>query len=231
MPISAHYLVTASIERGKNMYQHAGLLKQDMPDNHLYADVTKGKLDLMILRHMARRLHLTLYQLEAPVSAPQPLLYKLQERHGRTHRIVIYKYQELLLKRRLTFVGFISGKQKHLHASVIYAIQMVDRKLVQELVDIPGILSYSSLELRNGDWCNLVILSDANAKKQLKNTETHAYAAYELANNYYEWIRLHNGIMPQGLDHTEMVLQRTRRYFFQLAQQPPSVRELSYGLC
>jgi len=213
------------------MYQHDGLLKQDIPNNYMYADVTKGKLDLMVLRHMARRLHLTLRQLEEPVSPPHPLLYKLQERHGRTHRIVIYKYQELLLKRSLTFVGFISGKQKHIHASVTEAIQMVDRKLVQELVDIPGILSYSSLELRNGDWCNLVILNDANAKKHLKNTETHAYAAYELANNYYEWIRLHNGIMPQGLDHTEMVLQRTRRYYFDMAQQRPSVRELRYGVC
>jgi hypothetical protein len=212
------------------MNQHSGLLRQDLRDNSMYTDITKGKLDLMVLRHMARRLHLTLHQLEEPTS-PQPLLYKLQERHGRTHRIVIYRYQELLLKRSLNFVGFISGRQKHVHASIVDAIQTADRRLVQELVDIPGILSYSSLELRNGDWCNLVLLSDSNAKRHLKNTETHAYAAYELANHYYEWIRLHNGIMPYGLDHTEMILQKTRRYSFQLAQPRPDVRELSYGVC
>ena len=196
----------------------------------MYRDITKGKLDLMVLRHMARRLHLTLHQLEEPAPA-QPLLYKLQERHGRIHRIVIYKYQELLLKRSLNFVGFISGKQKHIHASVVDAIQMIDGRLVQELVHIPGILSYSSLELRNGDWCNLVLLSDTDAKRQLKNTETHTYAAHELANHYYEWIRLHNGIMPHGLDHTEMILQKTRRYTFHLEPSRPTVRELSYGVC
>ena len=212
------------------MKQSSGLVRQDIRETTMYSDITKGKLDLMVLRHMARRLHLTLYQLEEPTS-PHPLLFKLQERHGRTHRIVIYKYQELLLKRSLTFVGFISGKQRHLHASVVDAIQKVDGRLVQELIHIPGILSYSSLELRNGDWCNLVLLSDTDAKRQLKDTETHAYAAHELANHYYEWIRLHNGIMPQGLDHTEMILQKTRRYTFHLAQSRPTVRELSYGVC
>ncbi len=211
------------------MYQQTRAFKQDIGDNSVY--VTKGKLDLLVLRHMARRLHLTLHQLEEPTSPPRPLHYMLQERQGRTHRIVIYKYEELLLKRSLSFVGFISGKQKHLHTSVIDAIAMVDKKLVQELIQIPGILSYSSLELRNGDWCNLVLLSDTDAKKQLKNTETHAYAAHELANHYYEWIRLHNGMMPHGLDHTEMVLQKTRRYSFQLAHPRPSVREITYGVC
>ena len=212
------------------MKQSSGLLRQDIQDTSMYTDVTKGKLDLMVLRHMARRLHLTLYQLEEPTS-PQPLLYKLQERHGHTHRIVIYKYQELLLKRSLTFVGFISGKQKQIHDSVVDAIQKVDGRLVEELVHIPGILSYSSLELRNGDWCNLVLLSDSDAKRQLKNTETHTYAAHELANHYYEWIRLHNGIMPHGLDHTEMILQKTRRYTFHLTPSRPTVCEMSYGVC
>lgn len=74
------------------MYQHNGLLRRSIQENYMHTDVTKGKLDLMILRHMARRLHLTLDQLEEPLSPPQPLLYKLQERHGCTHRIVIYDY-------------------------------------------------------------------------------------------------------------------------------------------
>ena len=213
------------------MYQHGGLLKQDMPDNHLYADVTKGKLDLKVLRRMAKRLHLTLRTLEEPASTPQPLIYRLQECHGHTHRIVIYRYHELLLKRSLAFVGFISRKQKYVLQPIIDAIQTIDKKLVQELAAIPGILSYSSLELRSGDWCNLVLLSDSDVKKPIRSTEMHAYAAYELAQQYYEWIRLHNGIMPQGLDHTEMVLQRTRSYSFQVPQQRSSVQELNYGVC
>ena len=101
--------------------------------------------------------------------------------------------------------------------------------LVEELADATGVLSYSSLELRNGNWCNLVLLSDAEAKTGIKGREMHKYAAYHLAHSYYEWIRLHTGIMPEGLDHTEMLLQKTKYYFFEEPQKRPTIRERVYG--
>ena len=58
----------------------------------------------------------------------------------------------------------------------------------------------------------------------------HKYAAYRLAHSYYEWIRLHNGVMPEGLDHMEMQLQKTKYYTFQAGQQRPSIREFIYEL-
>ena len=72
---------------------------------------------------------------------------------------------------------------------------------------------------------NLVLLSDAEAKTYIKGSEMHKYAAYRLAHSYYEWIRLHNGVMPEGLDHMEMQLQKTKYYTFQAGQQRPSIRE------
>jgi hypothetical protein len=194
-----------------------------------YAGLKKGKIDLIVLRYMARRLHLTIRQLDAPVSVSEPLLYLLQERHGRTHRIAIYKQQELVQRDMLTFVGFMSRKRRPLQEDIVDEIQDVDKRLLVELVDAPGVLSYSSLELRNGDWCNLVILSDVEAKVHIKSASTHRYAAYGLADSYYEWIRLHNGIMPEGLDHTEMLLQKTKYYFFSEPQKKPTVRERIYG--
>src|SRR2546426_481732 len=98
---------------------------------------------------------------------------------------------------------------------------------MQEMSDVSKgkldimVLRYSSLELRNGDWCNLVLLSDAGAKTHIKGSEMHKYAAYHLAHSYYEWIRLHNGVMPEGLDHMEMQLQKTKYYTFQAGQQRP----------
>jgi hypothetical protein len=206
------------------------LIHQDEHNSHLYMDIKKGKLDLIILQYMARRLHLSLHQLDKPASPSQPLLYTLQERHERTHRIAIYRYHELFLRRMFTFVGFISRKHSYLPESIVAEIQQADQQLIAELVGNPGILSYSSLELRNGDWCNLVLLSNARAKAHIKSTKTHAYAAHHLAYRYYEWIRLHNGIMPQGLDHTEMLLLKTKQYSFQVTQPRPAIRELIYSL-
>src|SRR5579875_1317017 len=191
-------------------------------------DIQKGKLDLVVLRYMARRLHLTVRQLDEQVPASQPLLYRLQERYGRMHRIAIYKQQELVLRDTLMFVGFISRKRKALQDSIADQIEDIDRQLMVELVNAPGIISYSSLELRNGDWCNLVLLSDVEAKMHIRDTPIHRYAAYSLSEAYYEWIRLHHGIMPQGLDHTEMLLQKTRYYFFEEPQTRPTIWECIY---
>src|SRR5215469_2591812 len=147
------------------MQQYYQFSNQEMLGNQSYADIKKGKLDLVLLRYMARRIHLIIRQLDQPIPVSQPLLYTLQERHGRTHRIAIYKQQELVQRDTLTFVGFISRKRKPLHESIV--------------------------------------------KVHIKSAPLHQYAAYSLADSYYEWIRLHNGVMPEGLDHTEMLLQRT----------------------
>jgi len=212
------------------MHQNSHLLTVTIYDEQELTYVRKGNLDSIILRYMARRLHSTLRQLDQPGFSRRmrPLVYKLQERHGRMHRIAIYQPQELLEKSPLSFVGFISKKQKQLQPSILKAIQMVDNKLIEELADAPGILSYSSLELRNGDWCNLVLLGDASTKTHITSSETHKHAAYHLAHSYYEWIRLHNGVMPEGLDHMEMQLQKTRYYTFHTEQSRPSIRELFY---
>src|SRR5215472_15100130 len=114
------------------------------------SDVRKGWSDIILLRYMARRLHLTLRQLEQ--SRSQRLtpfqVYTLQERGERTHRIAIYQAEHLRLQSPLAFVGFRSARQKQLHLSIVQAIQQTDKKLVEELAGAPGVLSYSSFELR-----------------------------------------------------------------------------------
>jgi DMSO/TMAO reductase YedYZ molybdopterin-dependent catalytic subunit len=194
------------------------------------SDVRKGLSDIILLRYMARRLHLTLRQFEQSSSLRRTRfqVYKLQERGDRMHRIAIYQAENLRLQSPLSFVGFISARKTQLRPSIVQAIQQTDKKLVEELAGAPGVLSYSSFELRNGDWCNLVLLSDAGAKMHIKGSETHKYAAYHLAHSYYDWIRLHNGIMPEGLDHMEMQLLKTRYYTLQPGQQKPSIREYIY---
>lgn len=190
--------------------------------------VRKGKLDLVILRYMARRVYVALRSLDQSTSTVRPLLYYLDERHRRTHRIAIYNPEELLLNNELAFVGFISGKLRPIRPSVGADLRIVDKKLVAELANAPGLLGYSSLELHDGNWCNLVLLNDPEVKILLKNTGTHRYAAYELAPSCYEWIRLHHGIMPAGLAGDEMMLQKTRYYLYQGAERRPTIREITY---
>ena len=192
--------------------------------------VNKAKLDLVILRYMRGRVFMTLHLLNAPTATtPQPLLYYSEERHPRIHRIAIYQPQQLLQNSSLAFVGFVSGKRQPASPLIVEEIQEVDKKLIAELINIPGILSYSSLELRNGNWCNLVLLNSLEMKVHIKSAKTHAYAAYQLAPRYYDWIRLHHGAMPFGLSGNEMLLQKTRIYTFLGIQQNPAVSERIYN--
>ena len=208
--------------------------KHESPDDRSLPIVMKRKLDLVILRYMAQKIHVMLHSLDqAPTinrgaTTSQPFLYYLDERHKRTHRIAIYNPQELLLNNGLPFVGFVSMRRKSLSPFVLDELRILDKRLVAELVNTPGLLSYSSLELHDGNWCNLVLFGNANAKIHVTNNDTHRYAAYEFSPRCYEWIRLHNGIMPAGLAGNEMLLQRTKYYMFQEVHQRPILREVSY---
>jgi hypothetical protein len=188
----------------------------------------KGKLDLVVLKLMAQRLYLTLHQLDQSADSGRPLLYSLEEQQKRVHRIALYKPEELVQQKQLSFVGFISGKRRSISQWILDEISAVDQKLIVELLHISGILSYSSLELRTGRWYNLVVFTGSGTKDELKSSRTHAYAAYQLAPHYYEWIRLHNGVMPGGLAQQELVLKSTKYYTFPDTKQRPVMHELKY---
>jgi len=188
----------------------------------------KVKSDLVILKYLAQQLYITVQQSDAPGIVPAPLRYSLEDCHQRKHRIVLYKPQELLLPHRLSFVGFVSGTQRVLDPTLVNEVERIDEIMVTELVNISGIFSYSSLEIHTGRWYNLVVFHNAATKLHLKNNHTHRYAAYQLAPQCYEWIRLHNGIMPAGLAQQELLLQSTKYYTFREGQQKPDMYEITY---
>lgn len=197
------------------------------------AKIHRRPRDLIVLRYMVRRVVTMLQQPDTLFVIPtmkQPLLYVLQERRSRTHRIALYQTQESFMVPNLFFVGFFSKKQSSLHPQVIEDIAEVDKKLLVELIDTPGLLSYSSLQLHNGNWCNLVLFRDVAAKIHLRSTTTHTYAAYQLAPRYYEWIRLHNGSIDGELAQGQLILQKTHLYIFPTPHGKPIIQELTYTL-
>jgi hypothetical protein len=195
--------------------------------------IKKIKLDGIILTSMAHQLSLTLHQSDvatSPSPATVPWISFLQDCQKRTHRIAIYQPQELLVAQCLSFVGFVSGRRATANSFVGNEIQKIDELMVAELITIPGIFSYSSLEVRPGRWYNLVVFASAETKSHLKKSQAHSYAASQLAPHYYEWIRLHNGIMPTGLAQQELFVQSTKYYTFQEGKRHPDMYEISYGL-
>lgn len=184
------------------------------------------KLDLLVLRYMAQKIHALLQNSEANMTTPS--VNYAEERRTRIHRIVIYGKQEFLLKEHLLFVGFISSVQEHASPATVQEIHRLDKLFMTELANNTGLLSYSSLELNKGHWYNLVLLSDQTAKAFFKENSTHRHAAYQLSTQYYAWIRLHNGVMPGGLERPNVVVRSTKYYTFPEIGQQPVMQELLY---
>ena len=67
--------------------------------------------------------------------------------------------------------------------------------LFSEMRKHEGLLSYSSLELTNGDYGNCVIFANEAAKDNWGYSKVHAEAVDDLSPLYYKSVRLYNGII------------------------------------
>jgi hypothetical protein len=191
----------------------------------------KSKQDLVVLKYMAQQMRVTLQAPGQMEDASLPWSYYLNERQRRTHRILLYQPQSLLQKHDLAFVGFVSGRQQNADPEIVDRLNATDYDMLSELTHVPGLLSYSSLELRAGRWYNLVVLKSLEIKSHFHTIGAHRHAAYELSPHYYEWIRLHSGSLPGGLAGGKMALCGTKYYTFPGNGQRPHVQEHVYSSC
>jgi hypothetical protein len=190
--------------------------------------VSKGNIDLVVLKYMAQQVRITLHTPDQYDDDSLPLLYFLEERRARTHRIALYDPQWLLQNRDISFVGFVSMKKETIDPLIANQLQSIDEAMLTELLGIAGIAAYSSLELRPGHWYNLVLLSDLVARDHLRRSENHKYAAQELSPDYYKWIRLHSGTIHGGLAARTFQLRQTKYYTFQEGAQRVKIRARTY---
>jgi hypothetical protein len=198
-------------------------LKQLIQNN-----VIKGKIDLMVLRHMAQQLRLALLTLEQSSQTTSPIIYEFTERRCSRHRIVFYQPASLLTEEELSFVGFVSGLHAVEDSTVGAELQCADEDMLAQLVHIPGLLGYSSLEVQPGRWYNLVVMHNLATKADLKQINRHQHAAYQLAPRAYAWIRIHSGIFPGGLARNTPHLLKTKHYAFLSDQHTFQMHEVIY---
>jgi hypothetical protein len=208
------------------MHQNCETSQPEALDNSSLQTSEKVQPDLLVLQYMAQRVCTHLLTLASHI--PLPSVHHIEEEYNRRHRVVIYNRPEILLQKKLMFVGFVSGLREHISLETVQELYRVDKLLIAELVNHPGLLSYSSLELHESHWYNLVLLSDSSAKTYFGQNDTHRYAAYQLAPHYYTWIRLHSGTILRELGYDTMIVHSTKYYIFPEAGQKPIRQEVRY---
>lgn len=178
-----------------------------------FTDLDHNAEDPVAIHGMMARLRLLLSRPSALPGKPRPLVVNASEPNGRQHRVIICSDERLRAAHDLAFVGFFAQKRRDRDCS---PLTVTDDELVLEFPHHPGILSYSSLELADSDWANLIIVDPPEAKDHWRTSERHAFAVREVAPRYYTVVRLHNGLVPGGLvSGRDAILVRTKYYDFQ----------------
>ena len=194
------------------MDEYVSLKPSEIPQGRAFTDPRHSAEDLAALRVMAARVRGLATDPSALPDGPRPLVVEALEVSGRRHRVVLCDAGRLRAARDLAFVGFFALKRPDVDPS---PLTVMDDELIREFPRHPGILSYSSLELHDGNWANLILVDPPEAKDHWRESARHAYAAQELAPRHYAAVRLHNGVFPGGLlSGRDAVLVRTKYYDF-----------------
>jgi hypothetical protein len=184
---------------------------QELVPGRPFTDPGLIRLDLAALDHMRAALCALLAD---PAPAPDMQEYlRLGERTGRGHDVTIARRAALLAGGALAVVGFFGHRRRDIDLSPLLE---ADAALTLEFTRHTGVLSYSRLELEDGNWGNMVLLADEAAGHLWLGSERHAYAVRQLAPRFYHTVRLHNATLPAGVFGSAPIhLVRTRYYDYQ----------------
>lgn len=176
--------------------------------NSVAALSTSVPSEIETLTYMRQRLFQSLYTAAFVDRQPQ----FLTEPQGRQHRVIVFDRDGLLQDNALTFVGFFGIRRRTADFSILSA---VDGELIDELHYSPHMLSYSSLELSNGEWVNFVLMRGPEGLRHWADSARHTHAARSLAPSYYTNVCLYIGVLPYGLDPAHPLrIERTRQLSF-----------------
>ncbi len=106
-------------------------------------------------------------------------------------------------------------------------LEEANTEIVAEFTKYPGILSYSSVELPDGKWANLVLHDDPVDREYWRRSELHAEAVRVLSPVHYRNVRIHNAELTDALtDSPNFILERTKYYDFEGGVEWRAQREL-----
>ena len=169
--------------------------KDQVDLDHPFTHPAYTEIDSRQINYMLMRLSQITNSINSKVKNPNlfaPESHELFESDGRHHRIIPIRPRLLVKAPSLSIVGFFG--QRNL-CSDGESIASRDKMLFSEMRKHEGLLSYSSLELTNGDYGNCVIFADENAKDSWGYSQVHAEAVDDLSPLYYKSIRLYNGVL------------------------------------
>jgi len=135
------------------MDEYVELAAAEVPEGRAFTHPDRTQEDLAAIREMAAALRRVL---AAPLpERPRPLVLDAARPGALQHRVVLCDERRLRASRAPELVGFFAERRPELDHT---PLTTTDDELILEFPAHPGILSYSSLELADGNWGNLIVI-------------------------------------------------------------------------
>lgn len=153
--------------------------------------------DRELLGYMLQDLRVLMRRMHAGEIELQPYESLQWDVHGLARRTVICDPAGLDRESDVCVVGFFGERRRG--TTTQKRIDRLERELVAQFRDHPGVLSYSSIELVDDYWANLVVHTDPVDRERWRAGDPHREAAEDASPDHYRSVRIHHGVVPQGV--------------------------------
>ena len=145
--------------------------------------------------------------------------------HGLARTQVICDPNGLAEQRDVCIVGFFGERRGNPETQP--RIDWLESALRDEFRHVPGVLSYSSIELFADYWANLVVHTAEQDREVWRNRELHREAAEDASPAHYRSVRIHHGVVIGGVCSSNTIrLVRTKYWDYgDDPAQPPWTAE------
>ena len=177
---------------------------------HPCTDISLYTPDLDLLAYMLQDLRSLIRSSDAgkvELVAHEPTFWHV---HGLRRRTVVCEPALIRRADRVCIVGFFAARRESIDYPSLDELEM---NLLLEFRNFPGILSYSSVELVDNQWANLVVHMAPDDREQWRQSAVHVHAVDELAPVVYHNVRIHNGCLPGGVRGIETIVIESTKYW------------------
>ena len=143
-------------------------------------------------------------------SNTQLQMREMIEPDGRYHRVLVIQPAQFAAQTNFSVVGFFG--QRSFDADDKDSWKR-DEMLFGEMTKHQGLLSYSTLELTNGDYANTILFTDEAAKNHWGRSSVHELAVREFSPKFYHSVRLYNGLLEAPVMEYHKLKLKAVKYF------------------
>jgi hypothetical protein len=183
------------------------LVPTEFVTSHACTDPSLYTPDLDLLAYLLQDLRTLLRSNAAgrvELVAHEPVLWDV---HNLRRRTVVCETEAVRSCDLVHIVGFFADRRDQIDDIVLDDLEI---DLFDEFRRFPGILSYSSMELANRYWANLVVHRVPDDTESWRTSTAHDRAV-DISPRLYRSVRIHNGHIDGGVvGNGAIVIDRTK---------------------